>query len=126
MPPTSTSSTSCRRRPVRTEFGEGADGPELCWSIGNLTLVERSINTSLGQRPFSDKRSVYPNSQLLLTRAIAERPNIGNTAIDRAVGAMIPFERWTRPDVRQRASWLADLALEVWNIPAVVEQSALV
>ena len=109
---------------VRAEFGDGADDPELLWSIGNLGLAEKSINTSLGRRPFSEKRPVYPKSQLLLTRVISERPEIGNTAIDRAVVAMKPFERWTQTDVRQRAAWLADLALDVWSIPAISEQSS--
>ena len=44
---------------VRAEFGNGADDPELLWSIGNLALAEKSINTSLGRRPFSEKLLVY-------------------------------------------------------------------
>lgn len=103
---------------VRAEFGEGAGDYDLLWSIGNLALAERSINSSLGRRPYSAKRPVYPKSQFLLTRAIAERPAIGNTAIDRAVVAMAPFDQWTRADIRQRARWLADMTLDIWDIPA--------
>lgn len=101
---------------VRAEFGEGADNQEVLWSLGNLVLAEKSINTSLGRRPFSQKRPVYPKSQLLLTRAIVERPAIGRTAIDRAVVGMKTFEHWTRHDVGLRASWLADLAMETWHM----------
>jgi Protein of unknown function (DUF1524) len=102
---------------VRAEFGEGADDPELVWSIGNLALVEKSINAFLGRRPFSEKRPVYPKSQYLLTRAITERPEIGNTAIDRAVSSMTPFSNWDRGAVRARAVQLALLAAEVWGVP---------
>jgi hypothetical protein len=102
---------------VRTEFGEGADDRELLWSIGNLALVEKSINASLGRRPFSAKRPVYPQSQYLLTRAIAARPEIGNTAIDRAVSSMTPFTKWDRAAVQARAVQLALLAAEVWGVP---------
>lgn len=109
---------------VRGEFGEGADDPELLWSIGNLALVEKSINASLGRRPFSDKRSVYPKSQYLLTRAITERPEIGNTAIDRAVSAMTPFSNWDHTAVRARALQLAILATEVWGSPNAAAPSA--
>lgn len=109
---------------VRLEFGEGADSYELLWSIGNLALAEKSINASLGRRPFSEKRPVYPKSQLLLTRAITESPNIGNTAIDRAVAAMTPFHKWTKSDVRQRSVWLADLAMQVWSVPVAAENAA--
>ena len=102
---------------VRAEFGEGADSPTLLWSIGNLALAEKSINTSLGRRPFSYKRTIYPKSQYLLTRVLGEKPDIGQTAIDRAVAAMKPFETWTRADIAQRAAWLSDLAAEAWSIP---------
>ena len=55
---------------------------------------------------------------------IGEKPDIGQTAIDRAVAAMKPFETWTRADVAQRAIWLSDLAAEVWSIPAAEEAMA--
>lgn len=101
---------------VRAEFGEGADNSELLWSIGNLALVEKSINASLGRRPFSEKRPVYPKSQYLLTRAITQRPDIGNTAIDRAVSSMTPFLKWDRAAVQARAVQLAVMATEVWGV----------
>ena len=106
---------------VRGEFGEGANSIELLWSIGNLALAEKAINTSLGRKPFSLKAPVYPKSQYLLTRAITDTPKIGNTAIDRAVSAMAPFTSWTRKDVGQRAAWLSDLALQVWKVPSPPE-----
>ena len=109
---------------VRVEFGPDADNPELLSSIGNLALAERAINASLGRRPFSKKLPVYPKSQLLLTRAIAERPNIGNTAIDRAVAAMEPFKHWNPSTIKERARQLADLAMEVWHVPTISPKSA--
>lgn len=107
---------------VRVEFGEGADSPSLLWSIGNLALAEKSINTSLGRRAFSYKRTIYPKSQFLLTRVLGEKPDIGQTAIDRAVAAMKPFDIWTRAEIAQRAGWLSDLAVEAWSIPVAEDQ----
>ena len=51
------------------EFGDG-DLPELARRLGNLVLAEDSINRSLGNRPYSSKRSAYAGSQFLLTRAL--------------------------------------------------------
>ena len=102
---------------VFKEFGFGADDPRLISSIGNLALVEKSINMSLGNKPFSQKKRIYPESRYLLTKIIAERPNIGNTAIDRAVLHMHPFDEWNKDSIRQRAEWLADLACVVWDVP---------
>ena len=91
------------------EFGLGTDDPLLLRSPGNLALVEKSINASLGNRGYAHKRAVYPQSQLLLTRAIAAKPEIGRTAIDRAVSRLEPFETWTADAVTRRAEMLADL-----------------
>lgn len=72
---------------------------------------------SLGNKPFSQKKRIYPESRYLLTKIIAERPNIGNTAIDRAVLHMHQFDEWNKDSIRQRAEWLADLACVVWDVP---------
>jgi len=105
---------------VHEEFGEGAEDRSLLWSIGNLALAEKSINTSLGRRTFSYKRTIYPQSQFLLTRVIGKKPDIGRTAIDRAVATMTPFEVWTRRSIIQRAGWLSNLAAEVWSVPIFI------
>ena len=98
------------------EFGDGSGN----WTqrLGNLTLVEQGINSSLGNRPFSGKRPVYLQSQLLLTRAIAERPSVGvNTKIDAAVAGLDCFSTWTPTGVEKRQEQLVELARAVWDIP---------
>src|SRR5690606_31764886 len=73
------------------EFGPVSE-QEVVQRLGNLVLVEKSINTSLGNRPYSEKRPVYQQSKLLLTRALSERPKVGaNTRIDRAVALIEPY-----------------------------------
>jgi Protein of unknown function DUF262/Protein of unknown function (DUF1524) len=100
------------------EFGLFRDDPSIANRLGNLVLVEKSINASLGNRPYSEKRDIYPQSQLLLTRALAERPRIGaNTKIDIAVAGLEPFERWDERAVGKRQEQLTALARQVWNMP---------
>lgn len=100
------------------EFGDAQD-PHVAERLGNLVLVEKSINASLGNRRYSEKRNVYRQSQLLLTRALAERPKVGdNTKIDVAVATLDPFEKWNEAAVGKRQEHLAALAREVWNLPA--------
>jgi hypothetical protein len=53
---------------AKEEF-EPSDDFTVAYRLGNLALVETSINTSLGNKPFSEKRKIYPQSQLLLTAA---------------------------------------------------------
>ena len=96
------------------EFGERED-PYIADRLGNLVLVERSINASLGNRPYSQKRDVYPKSRLLLTNSLAERPAIGNTKIDSAV--LDPFTEWNEAAVIERQNKLTVLARSVWRLP---------
>lgn len=100
------------------EFGPIED-PLVSQRLGNLVLVEKSINSSLGNRAYSEKRPIYLQSKLLMTRALSGRPQVGaNTRIDRAVESIASFPTWTESDVLQRQRWLADLARSVWRIPA--------
>lgn len=99
------------------EFGEVSD-PEIVQRLGNLVLVEKSINTSLGNRPYSEKRPVYQQSKLLLTRALSERPKVGaNTRIDRAVASIEPYAEWNETSLHKRQRSLVTLARAVWGLP---------
>lgn len=101
-----------------TEFGVYED-PEIAARLGNLALVERPINASLGNRPYSLKRPVYGESRALLTRAIARRPEVGtSTQIDRAVASLDPYFDWNEKAVASRQEQLVALARRVWDIPA--------
>lgn len=99
------------------EFGEATD-PGVINRLGNLVLVEKPINASLGNKPFSKKRLVYPKSKLLLVHAISERPKIGaNTSVDRAVRDLEPFTVWNESSVISRQAKLGALARLIWNVP---------
>ena len=99
------------------EFGP-YDDLEIGIKLGNLVLVEKQINASLGNRAYSHKRAVYPESRLLLTRALAERPKVGeNTQIDRTLSAIEPFPEWNEAAVNKRQRSLVALARAVWGIP---------
>lgn len=100
-----------------TEFGDSQD-PQIADRLGNLVLVEKSINASLGNRPYSHKRDVYRQSQLLLTKALAKRPKVGaNTKIDIAVAELEPCTEWNEAAVINRQNRLTALARAVWRLP---------
>lgn len=84
---------------------------------GNLTLVEKSINSSVGNKPFEDKKKAYTQSKVLLTRTISEKVIIGtNTAVDRAVRELETYENWTSESIEHRQEMLTQLAKKVWNL----------
>lgn len=93
--------------------------PAVINNLGNLVLVEKLINASLGNKPYSKKRLVYPQSKLLLVHAISERPKVGtNTSLDRAVREIEPFERWNEQSITSRQAQLAAMARQIWNVPS--------
>ena len=99
------------------EFGH-TDDPNSAHRLGNLVLVEKSINASLGNRAYSDKRGVYSQSQLLLTKALAEKPKVGShTKIDKAVSDIDPFENWNEANLVNRHRQVGQLARVVWGVP---------
>lgn len=103
---------------ARTEFGEGADQYELIQRIGNLMLVEASVNRVIKNRPYSEKAAVYPTSQFLLARCQATAITVGtNDAITRAVQKLDPASTWHRVAVERRQRWMAAAAAEVWSLP---------
>ncbi len=68
----------------------------LCDQIGNLTLLERSLNKDAADRPFHAKRQFYAQSQFPMTAVLAGR------------------DCWTVADGQARAAKLADLAVAAW------------
>ena len=100
------------------EFGEFLD-PGIANMLGNLVLVEKPINASLGNREYSHKKTVYPQSNLLMTKAISEIPAIGvNTKIDQAVAQFKPYDEWNEGAILSRQAMLGELAREVWRVPS--------
>lgn len=102
---------------AHAEFGPFLD-PNITNKLGNLVLLEKPINASLGNKPYSQKKLVYPQSKILLVDAISEQPKVGvNTSIDRAVSSIKPFDRWNEAAVLARQAMLGSMAHEIWNVP---------
>ncbi len=88
-------------------------------ALGNLTLVEKTINCSIGNGLFEHKKSAYSQSNFLITKTLAEEINVGvNTAVNRVVQKLLTFNTWNSNDIDQRQEMLTQLAKEVWDMPA--------
>ena len=104
-------------REAEVEFGH-ADDAYTAHRLGNLVLVEKCINASLGNRAYSAKRTVYSQSQLLLSKSVAEIPKVGvQTKIDKAVEDVESFEEWNEANLNKRHSQIGNLARTVWGVP---------
>lgn len=103
---------------IKANFDKPDRIQEYTQRLGNMTMLEHSINRSIGNKPFSEKKKAYANSQFLLTKSIAEEIKIGkNTKIDRAVSQLTTFDKWSSESIERRQEMLTDLAKRVWDMP---------
>jgi len=66
--------------------------------LGNMLLLKQRMNVKLRNSAFSSKRDIYAQSDLLLTKKVAE------------------FNEWTKEAIEERQNYLAELAVRAWKI----------
>jgi hypothetical protein len=99
------------------EFGEGAREALIIQSLGNLMLLEKSVNIVASNEPYSVKCTVYPSSKFLLSRCQEKPLQVGvNDRITRMMKRLNPAPQWSAEAVRLRQQWFADIALDVWGL----------
>ena len=84
----------------RSALGPDAEQIHATWlhTPGNLTLT--GYNAELHNKPFPDKRKEYVDSNIVMTRQLAER------------------ETWGDAEIRQRGESMAQVAATIWPGPA--------
>lgn len=103
---------------VRELFDQTERYDEYLEMMGNLTLLEKTINTSVSNDLYTKKLPGYRQSSFILTRSLAEKPQVGvNTQLNRAVEHLISFDEWTSKSIERRQVMLARLAVFVWDMP---------
>ena len=100
---------------VKESFDKPDQYDEYVGKLGNLTLLEQTINTSMGNGCYADKRPCFEQSLFLLTKSLAKKPRVGiDTRLNRAVERLREFESWSSVAIEQRQDMLTELAKEVW------------
>lgn len=84
--------------------------------LGNLTLLEKPINASIGNDFFVKKKEEYKKSKFLLTKSIAIIENVGNTSITRINRQLLSFEKWDANSINKRQEMLYNLAKQIWVV----------
>lgn len=106
------------RPDVRTAFDRADDYGMYVSRLGNLTLLEKTINGSISNGSYAEKVPGYRQSSFLLTKSLGEKPQVGNnTQLNRAVAELIQFDEWSSSSIDRRQQMLATLARKVWDMP---------
>ena len=67
--------------------------------LGNMTLLATGENRNLGNQSYQEKRTIYSQSQFVITQGISKH-----------------FDEWTPATIRSRQSWMAKQACSVWHV----------
>ena len=104
------------------EFGVGGDDQELIQRLGNLLLIEKSINRAIQNVQYSQKIGVYPQSKFLLTRCQASKQSGQVGVADKitsTVESLDVFPQWNLEAVDKRQVFLTKLAAVVWDVQPI-------
>lgn len=100
----------------RLGFDATDEYDELKQMLGNLVLLEQSINGSVGRNFFTDKQIEYKKSGLFATRSLVESQKVGdNSAFTKAATWLPTYPAWTSETIRQRQQDLIALARHIWG-----------
>ncbi|MGA0546965.1 DUF262 domain-containing protein [Brevundimonas sp. VNH65] len=106
---------------AREEFGDHADDQEVIQSLGNLLLIEKSINRAISNGRYSGKITAYGQSKFLLTKCQADTvtPQVGVAdKITATVQSLKCWPEWNVGAVEERQAFLTSLAQTVFDVPA--------
>ncbi len=85
--------------------------------LGNLTLLENSINKSIHNDDYVSKSIAYQQSKFYLTKSIPNLVDQGtDTAITRANKKLTAWEVWNKTSIEDRQQMLYRLSEEIWGI----------
>src|SRR5205814_1336612 len=102
---------------LKAEFDKPLEYGDYKERLGNLTLLEMSINTSIQQNFFPFKALEYQKSNFLLTKTIGAPFTVGvNTQPNRATAALLSWKKWDSEAINARQAGLVQLAWQVWGI----------
>ncbi|MHC5674944.1 DUF262 domain-containing protein, partial [Nostoc sp.] len=104
---------------IKDEFDKPTEYDSYLDKLGNLILLEKTINSSISDNTFDAKKNGYRESQLLLTRSLVEKPNVGtNTQLNRTVKSLslYHFDIWDSTAIEKRQEMLTNLARRVWGL----------
>lgn len=85
--------------------------------LGNLTLLENSINKSIHNDVYANKSKAYKQSKFYLTSSLSELVNQGHdTAINRTNSLLFAWSDWNKRSIEERQEMLYRLSEMIWEM----------
>lgn len=104
---------------LRDAFDKVTEYDKYKSMMGNLTLLEKPINASLGRDYFVDKQKAYASSGLFLTKSLSGSQAVGvNTSYVKAARWLRQHDDWSSVAIEARQGDLKRLTLNMLEIDA--------
>ena len=93
------------------------DFPIMVDRLGNLTLLENSLNKSIHNDTYSNKCAAYKQSKFYLTSSLPELIYQGkDTAINRTNQLLSAWPEWNNQSIESRQEMLYQLSEQIWSM----------
>lgn len=91
--------------------------------LGNLTLLEKTFNSSCLNKPYAEKAVTYLNSQFYLTKALSKLEAAGgHTAANKMNAHLSSWDVWDKGSIEQRQEMLYRLSEMIWSIDSYISK----
>lgn len=85
--------------------------------LGNLTLIEKTLNATIQNDGYKEKVKAYDNSVFYLTKALNGLVDVGgDTAINRLNKDLKTWDDWNASSINERQEMLYNLSKRIWDI----------
>jgi uncharacterized protein with ParB-like and HNH nuclease domain len=100
---------------LRDQIGEEYD--DLKIRLGNLTLLEKTMNIVVSNDFFSKKVVEYAKSPLYISKSIAVHDTIGQkSSVNRLNTKLKSYSKWDKESILERQEMLFILSKDIWKI----------
>lgn len=100
---------------LRNEIGEEYD--DLKIRLGNLTLLEKTMNIVVSNDFFSKKVTEYSKSPFYISKSIAGLDSIGqNSSVTRLNQKLKSYDDWNKETILDRQNLLYNLSKDIWKL----------
>lgn len=111
---------------LRAAFDKPDEYDQWLQHLGNLTLLEKTLDAAIGNKDFGEKLKAYAHSNMLMTRAIGSSEGYGkDTSLKRALELLSSYSSWNSEAIEDRQRNLTRLARRVWLVDGGTGEYAL-